>query len=109
MTMNILADHLDFPEGPLFDVQGRLWAVEMKAGNLLRLEASGLRRFGVGGAPNGLAMDQAGGIFFTDSARNEIRRFDPDTEESRQRRSPLRSGLFYRKSQRGFPRREDHS
>ena len=76
----VLARGLSFPEGPLFDAEGHLWCVEMKGGGLARLDRTGqLTRFATGGAPNGLALDTTGGIWFCDSEQNEIRRLDPAT------------------------------
>jgi gluconolactonase len=76
----VIARGLSFPEGPLFDAQGDLWCVEMKGGGLARLDRAGrLTRFATGGAPNGLALDAAGGIWFCDSEQNQIRRLDLDT------------------------------
>jgi len=77
----VIARDLSFPEGPLFDAQGNLWCVEMKGGGLARLDrAGGLTRFKTGGAPNGLALDSAGGLWFCDSGEDSIRRFNPTTE-----------------------------
>jgi gluconolactonase len=76
----VIARGLAFPEGPLFDAQGDLWCVEMKGGGLARLDRAGrLTRLATGGAPNGLALDAAGGIWFCDSAQNSVRRLDPST------------------------------
>ncbi len=76
----VIARGLAFPEGPLFDAEGNLWCVEMKGGGLARLSRAGqLTRFATGGAPNGLALDGAGGIWFCDSELNAIRRLDPAT------------------------------
>lgn len=76
----VIARGLAFPEGPLFDAEGDLWCVEMKGGGLARLDRAGrLTRFATGGAPNGLALDAAGGIWFCDSEQNQIRRLDPVT------------------------------
>jgi gluconolactonase len=76
----VLATGLAFPEGPLFDGRGGLWCVELKGGGLVRLPADlpgPAERFPTGGAPNGLALGSDGRPYFTDSARNAIRRFDP--------------------------------
>jgi gluconolactonase len=76
----VIARGLAFPEGPLFDAQGDLWCVEMQGGGLARLDRAGrLTRFATGGAPNGLALDAAGGIWFCDSGQNSIRRLNPAT------------------------------
>jgi gluconolactonase len=72
-----LATGLDFPEGPVFDTAGGLWAVELRAGNLIRWRDGQVDRVAAGGGPNGLAMDGAGGVWICDAERNELRRFDP--------------------------------
>jgi gluconolactonase len=38
-----------------------------------------LERFEVGGAPNGIAIDAAGGVWFCDADRGAIRRLDPSS------------------------------
>ena len=84
-TAQVLASGLDFPEGPAFDPQGRLWFTELQGGNLVRWEAGALQRYPVGGGSggrgNGLAFDHQGRAWVADSGRNAIQRFDPDTEQ----------------------------
>jgi gluconolactonase len=76
--LSVLADGLDFPEGPAFDAAGDLWCVEMRAGRLARRRQDGrLERFEVGGAPNGVAIDTADGVWFCDADQGAIRRLDP--------------------------------
>lgn len=76
----VIARGLAFPEGPLFDTEGHLWCVEMMGGGLARLDREGqLARFPTGGAPNGLALDAAGGLWFCDSGLNAVRRLEPQT------------------------------
>lgn len=77
--IRVLADGLSFPEGPSFDASGDLWCTELKAGNLVRWRAGALERFHVGEAANGCAFDRAGRLWFTDSQRNVLGRFDPAT------------------------------
>lgn len=74
MRAVVLAEGLRFPEGPAFDSAGRLWAVELQAGALVRLDRDGgLRRFEVGGMPNGIAM-RGNEPWFCDAERSAIRR-----------------------------------
>lgn len=80
--INIMAEGLNFPEGPAFAVDGSLWAVELKGGNLVQLKHGRLYRFPVGGGPNGIAIDGAGYIWFCDSEQNAVRRFDPMTRQT---------------------------
>ncbi len=79
---SVLAQGLDFAEGPAFDNQGRLWFVELKAGNLCFLENGCLRRVPVGGEPNGIAIDSEGRIVFCDASNCSIRRYDSETGET---------------------------
>jgi len=78
-VINLLAQGLDFPEGPAFDPQGILWCVELLGGNLVRLEAGQLQRFPTNGNPNGLTFDRKGRAWICDSGQNAIRRFDPSS------------------------------
>ena len=78
----VLAYGLAFPEGPTFAPDGSLWAVELKNGNLVRYQAGKLNRFGVGGSPNGIAIDANGLIWFCDAGQNAIRQFDPNSEQT---------------------------
>ena len=78
--LSVLAEGLDFPEGPAFDAAGDLWCVEMRAGRLAHRRPNGrLERFEVGGAPNGIAIDTAGGVWFCDADQGAIRRLDPSS------------------------------
>ena len=77
--MKLLAEQLNFPEGPAFAPDGSLWCVELKGGNLVRFHASGVQRFATNGEPNGLTFDQQGVAWFCDAGQNAIRTFDPMT------------------------------
>lgn len=66
---------LNFPEGPVFDFEGKLWFVEIKGGNLSCWDGKTLQRFHVTGTPNGATIDRNGDIWFCDSLRGEIRVF----------------------------------
>ena len=78
----LLAEGLNFPEGPAFDRRGRLWFVELKGGNLAFLENGKLTRIQVGGEPNGIAIDEEDRIVFCDAGNCSIRRHDPSTGET---------------------------
>jgi len=80
--MRIILDQLNFPEGPCFDSRGRIWLVEKDAGNLIRISGAACERFEVGGAPNGIAIDNQDIIWFCDSRHNSIRTFNPATKLS---------------------------
>jgi gluconolactonase len=80
VEVKILADDLDFPEGPAFDPDGNLWCTELNGGNLVRFKDGQLKRYAVQGRPNGLAFDRRGRAWVCDSGQNAIRRFDPVSE-----------------------------
>ncbi|MDQ8005786.1 MAG: SMP-30/gluconolactonase/LRE family protein [Pedobacter sp.] len=75
--MSIILDDLKFPEGPCFDSIGNIWLVEKDAGNLVFISDNDCKRFNVGGAPNGIAIDENDLVWFCDSKQNSIRTFDP--------------------------------
>lgn len=77
-----LTTGLSFPEGPAFAADGSLWAVELKGESLVQVKNGKLKRFPVGGGPNGIAIDKNGKIWFCDSGQRSIRRFDPATEKT---------------------------
>jgi gluconolactonase len=79
--ITVLASGLEFPEGPAFDPQGRLWCTELGSGNLVRLEGSQVKRYPTSGSPNGLAFDHQGRAWVPDSKQMAIRRFDPASEK----------------------------
>ena len=74
---SLLISGLNFPEGPVFDFEGNLWFVEIHGGSLSKWDGKTLHRFDVEGTPNGAAIDKNGQVWFCDSARGEIRIFDP--------------------------------
>jgi len=78
MNGNTLINGLNFPEGPVFDLAGNLWFVEIKGGNLSCWDGQNLERFDVGGTPNGAMVDRDGNVWFCDSERGEIRKFYPE-------------------------------
>jgi len=77
--MHVLARRLAFPEGPAFAPDGALWCVTLKGGALVRIAGTEVQTVSVGGAPNGLAIDRAGRLWFCDADACAIRRFDPST------------------------------
>lgn len=81
-TIQTLATGLHFPEGPAFAPDGSLWVVELTGEGLIRWQAGQLTRYWVGGAPNGIAIDGQGNIWFCDAAQNAIRCFDTQTEQT---------------------------
>ena len=80
--IKLIAGDIQFPEGPAFAPDGSLWAVELKANSLLRYSNGLLDRYHVGGAPNGIAIDVKGNIWFCDSENSAVRKFNPATKET---------------------------
>lgn len=82
-NVEVLADGLAFPEGPAFDPQGALWCVELQGGGMARWRDGRCERFRTGGAPNGLAIDKQGRLWFCDSDDqiNAIRRLHPESRQ----------------------------
>ena len=76
--VRVLAEGLNFPEGPAFDPAGGLWCTEMGAGNLVRWQDGRIERIPTEGRPNGLAFDQQGRAWVPDSQLNSIRRYTPE-------------------------------
>lgn len=74
-----LLKDLDFPEGPVFDLTGNLWFVEIRGGNLCSWDGLKLTRVKVDGTPNGAMVDRNNKIWFCDSALGQIRQYDPET------------------------------
>lgn len=73
--ITILAAGLDFPEGPSFDSEGRLWFTELKAGCLTCFDGAKPERIFTGGTTNGMVFDAAGDIWFTDSDNHKLRKY----------------------------------
>ncbi|WP_338876428.1 SMP-30/gluconolactonase/LRE family protein [Spirosoma sp. SC4-14] len=80
--IGVLTTGVRFPEGPAFANDGSLWAVELKGESLIRYQNGTVKRFPVGGEPNGIAIDSDGKIWFCDAGQRSIRRFDPETEKT---------------------------
>lgn len=79
--MDVLADDLAFPEGPVFDGDNTLWCTEALEGALVRWrpEEQGFDWVDVGGVPNAIAVDAADNLWICDFETDSIRRFDPDS------------------------------
>jgi gluconolactonase len=78
-TTNIIAEGLDFPEGPAFNRDGGLWCVELEGGNIVNLSDGTIVRYPTGGKPNGLIFDNTGCGWFCDAENNLIQKFSPGT------------------------------
>lgn len=77
----ILAEGLDFPEGPAFDPQGGLWCTEIGAGTVVKWVDGKVERLETGGKPNSMAFDRQGRVWICDSGQNKIRRLDLESGE----------------------------
>jgi gluconolactonase len=72
----VLAEGLQFPEGPAFDPTGAVWCTEIQGGCLTRVRDGKLERIPTGGSPNSLAFDHQGRLWICDSGQNSIRRLE---------------------------------
>ena len=63
--MKVLAENLDFPEGPIVMPDGTVAVVEMRAGRITRIDKGGKASTicNIGGGPNGMAYGPGGKIF----------------------------------------------
>lgn len=80
-SIRVLACGLRFPEGPAFSADGTLWAVELKGGALVQIKGGVIIRYQVGGAPNGIAVDSKGKLWYCDAGENAVKTFDPASGE----------------------------
>jgi gluconolactonase len=79
LKCGVIISGLNFSEGPCFDLEGNLWFVEIKGGNLSKWDGKKLFRFDVDGTPNGAVVDKQRNIWFCDSGRGAIRVFSPES------------------------------
>lgn len=68
-AFDVIATGLAFPEGPSVLPDGRIVVAEMQGGSLAVIEQSGAveRVPGVGGGPNGTAIDASGGVLIANN------------------------------------------
>lgn len=85
MKVNTLTDGLRFPEGPVVTGEGRIFCVELLGGSIAeyRRDTKTLRRYPVGGAPNGMMVLDDNTLLFCDSKKNAIRALDLRTGKTR--------------------------
>jgi gluconolactonase len=79
--IDILAEGLQFPEGPAFDAKGHLWLVELKGEGIAKYAGGQMERFRTEGSPNGIVIDAQDRIWFCDAGKKAIRRFDPENQQ----------------------------
>jgi len=62
---DVLAEGLQFPEGPAFDRQGNLYVVEIRGGQIARITPEGERSVfaKTGGGPNGANFGPDGNLY----------------------------------------------
>ena len=78
--IRVLANGLQFPEGPAFDASGCLWCVEQEGEGLFCRDKDGsTMRVYTGGRPNG-AVIRDGYVWLCDSGQNAIRRMNIETK-----------------------------
>lgn len=74
-AIRVLAQGLNFPEGPAFAADGGLWCVEARGSALVQWQEDALIRHDSGGRACGLAFDGDGRAWFCDAAQNAVRHF----------------------------------
>jgi gluconolactonase len=81
MKIDILAEGLKFPEGPVVTSDGRVFCVELLGGVITEYhrETKTTTRFEVGGGPNGLWVKDDKTLLFCDAKQNAIRSLDLNT------------------------------
>ncbi|MFP4286758.1 MAG: SMP-30/gluconolactonase/LRE family protein [Candidatus Izemoplasmataceae bacterium] len=79
--VNVLAEGLKFPEGPVVTDKGNIYCVELLGGAITQYirETKTLRRYDVGGAPNGMMVEDDNTLIFCDSKNHSIRLLDLKT------------------------------
>ncbi len=84
MAVNILTEHLNFPEGPVVTPSGDIYFVELLGGCITQYHRSSGKtyRYDVGGAPNGMMVKDDNTLIFCDSKRNAIRSLDVRSGET---------------------------
>jgi len=85
MTVNVLAQDLKFPEGPVVTPDGHIYFVELLGGCITeyRRDSQDLKRFDVGGSPNGLLVQDNQTLLFCDSENHAIRSLDIRTGKTK--------------------------
>ncbi len=81
MKTTILATELKFPEGPVVTSNGNIFFVELTGGTITEYIRSSktTRRYDVGGAPNGMMVQDKDTLLFCDSKQHAIRALDLKT------------------------------
>ena len=82
--MDVFADGFNFPEGPAFDREGNLFAVNVLGDEVFRISPSGEKSVfaRTGGTTNGLAFHANGDLYVADWGRRAILCITPDAQVS---------------------------
>ncbi len=85
MPITTLASKLKFPEGPVITHKGNIYFVELLGGTITeyKRDTKKLIRFNVGGAPNGMMVQDDDTLLFCDSKNNAIRSLDLKTSQTK--------------------------
>jgi gluconolactonase len=85
MKVDILAEGIKFPEGPVVTDDGRIFCVELLGGSIVEYhrDSKSISRFNVSGAPNGMMVKDHRTLYFCDSKQHAIRALDFLTGETK--------------------------
>lgn len=85
MKVTVLASGLKFPEGPVVTSNNRVFCVELLGGCITEYlkDTQSIKRYEVGGAPNGMMVLNDDTLVFCDAKNNSIRSLDINTGKTK--------------------------
>jgi gluconolactonase len=85
MNIRVLTSNLKFPEGPVVTDEGRIFCVELLGGVITEYhrDTKTVKKYEVGGAPNGLMVKDHQTLLFCDAKQNAIRSLDLKTGQTK--------------------------
>ncbi|MGI5818226.1 MAG: SMP-30/gluconolactonase/LRE family protein [Armatimonadota bacterium] len=75
--IELIADGLEFPEGPAFDADGTLYVVQLRNGWIARITDGGWEKYvDTGSRNNGSAFDESNALWIAAAGTNQLLRYD---------------------------------